>query len=90
VLRLLVDLGWDINAKGRTDGPSNQAWETALHHAAGAGELEMARVILDLGGDPAVRDGRFNTRPLDWARYFNQPELVDLLAPLTVDLVPSE
>ncbi|MGH9105801.1 MAG: ankyrin repeat domain-containing protein [Acidimicrobiales bacterium] len=90
VLRLLVDLGWDINAKGRTDGPSNQAWDTALHHAAGAGELDLARVILDLGGDTAVRDGRFNTRPLDWARYFNQPELVDLLEPLTVDPAPSE
>jgi hypothetical protein len=53
-------------------------------------ELDLARVILDLGGDPAVRDGRFNTRPLDWARYFNEPELVDLLEPLTVDPAPSE
>ena len=35
VIRLLVGLGFDINAKGRTDGVGTSEWETALHHAAG-------------------------------------------------------
>jgi ankyrin repeat protein len=84
VLRILVDLRWDINALGRTDRPnSKHAWHTALHHAADAGDVDLARTLLELGADPAVRDRRFDGTPLDWARHANRPELVLLLEPLT-------
>lgn len=59
VIRLLVGLGFDINAKGRTDGVGTSEWETALHHAAGKGDLDLVRELIALGADPDIRDTRF-------------------------------
>ena len=53
---------------GRTDVPSDQPWQTALHKAAEDGHLELARTLLRLGADPDVRDHRFGSTPLGWAR----------------------
>jgi hypothetical protein len=83
VVEILAELGFDVNAKGRTDGPSDQPWQTALHKAAEDGNLELARTLLRLGADPDIRDHRFNSPPLGWARYFGQQPLIDLLEPLT-------
>jgi ankyrin repeat protein len=82
-VEILAELGFDVNAKGRTDMPSDQPWQTALHQAAGDGNLELARTLLRLGADPDLRDHRFNGTPLSWARHFGQRELVELLQPLT-------
>jgi ankyrin repeat protein len=82
-VELAAELGFDVNAKGRTDMPCDQPWQTALHKAAEDGNLELARTLLRLGADPDLRDHRFNGTPLSWARYFGQQELVDLLEPLT-------
>jgi ankyrin repeat protein len=82
-VELLVELGFDVNAKGRTDAPLDQPWQTALHEAAGVGNLELARTLLRLGADPDIRDARFDGTPLSWARYFGQQELIELLEPLT-------
>jgi hypothetical protein len=82
-VELLVELGFDVNAKGRTDVPSDQPWQTALHKAAEDGNLELAVALLRLGADPSIRDARFDGTPLSWARYFGQQELIDLLEPLT-------
>jgi ankyrin repeat protein len=82
-VRLLVELGFDINAKGRTDIPSNQPWQTALHKAVEDGDLDLAQTLLRLGADPDIKDTRFASTPLGWARYFGHQELIDLLAPLT-------
>ena len=82
-VELLAELGFDVNAKGRTDMPSDQPWQTALHQAAGDGNVELARTLLRLGADPDLRDHRFNGTPLSWARHFGQQELVELLQPLT-------
>jgi ankyrin repeat protein len=76
---LLVELGFDVNARGRGDAPVEGGWETALHHAASRGDLELARLLLVLGADPGIRDARFDATPLDWARHFNQHAMVDLL-----------
>ena len=80
---ILVELGFDVNARGRTDVPSDQPWQTALHKAAEDGNVELARTLLRLGADPDVRDHRFDSTPLGWARYFGQQPLIDLLEPLT-------
>jgi ankyrin repeat protein len=79
-IEFLVELGFDVNAMGRTDIPSDQPWQTALHKAAEDGNLEMATALLRLGADPGIRDARFDGTPLDWARYFGQGALADLLA----------
>ncbi len=80
---VLAGLGFDVNALGRTDVPSDQPWQTALHKAAEDGHLELARTLLRLGADPDLRDRRFGSTPLGWARYFGQEPLIALLEPLT-------
>jgi ankyrin repeat protein len=82
-VELLAALGFDVNAKGRTDIPSDQPWQTALHKAAEDGNLELARTLLRLGADPDIRDERFGSTPLGWARRNGHQALVDLLEPLT-------
>ena len=80
---LLVELGFDVNALGRTDVPMEQEWETALHEAAGTGDLELAQLLLDLGADPNIKDGRFDATPLGWADHFGERAMVELLTPRT-------
>src|SRR5579859_6728771 len=82
-VEFLVELGFDVNARGRTDVPSDQPWQTALHKAAEDGNLALARTLLRLGADPNVRDYRFDSTPLGWARYFSRPALIELLEPVT-------
>ena len=69
---LLASLGFDVNARGRGDVPVEQPWQTALHEAAAAGNIELGRLLLDLGADPTIRDARFDATPLDWARHLGR------------------
>ena len=55
----------------------------SLHAAAGDGNAELARTLLRLGADPGIRDERFGSTPLGWARHFGQQALIDLLEPIT-------
>jgi hypothetical protein len=80
---LLAGLGFDVNARGRSDVPAADPWQTALHVAAMDGRLDLARSLVRLGADPTIRDQRFDSTPLGWARYFGQEQLVALLEPLT-------
>ena len=82
-VELLAGLGFNVNAKGRSDAPADDPWQTALHVAAMEGHLELARILLGLGADPDIRDQRFDSTPLGWARYFGQEQLIKLLEPLT-------
>lgn len=82
-VELLAELGFDVNALGRADAPVEQEWETALHHSAGEGNVELTRRLLALGADPHIRDCRFDATPLDWARHLHQPATAELLEPLT-------
>jgi len=83
VVRLLLDLGFDVNARGRGDVPIEDPWETALHHAAHHAHVELARLLLDAGADPDSRDARFDAPPLGWAQHAGAAETVELLTPLT-------
>jgi len=82
-VELLAGLGFDVNAMGRSDAPASDPWQTALHVAAMEGNLGLAQSLLSLGADPDIRDQRFDSTPLGWARYFGQQQLIDLLEPLT-------
>jgi ankyrin repeat protein len=81
-VRLLIEFGFDVNALGRGDIPAEAPWRTALHEAALAGDVEMARLLLDLGADPNVRSASGAT-PLAAARRHGQQAAAELLAPLT-------
>ena len=52
---------------------------TPLHLAAGAGQLEVMRVLLAHGADPAAEDPQFHATPLQWADFLNEPHAVALL-----------
>lgn len=83
--RTLLELGFDVNALGRGDQPINGSWETALHVAADAGRIDLIRLLLDHGADPAVRDVRFGATPLGWAEHAGRADAADVLRPLTPD-----
>lgn len=85
VVELALDTGFGIDALGRADVPIEEPWETALHVAAHAGDLELIRLLLDRGADPTIRDGRFRGRPLEWARHGGQAEAVAILEVVTPD-----
>jgi ankyrin repeat protein len=81
---LLIQAGFDVNSYGRSDGPFDDPWHTALHVAAEDGNLPLARRLLALGADPRLLDKHYRSTPLGWARHFGQQPLIDLLRPLTV------
>jgi hypothetical protein len=80
---LAVAQGFDINAKGRTDAPVEQPWETALHTAVGNHDEAMVRLLISLGADPSITDKRFNATPRGWAEHFGDDEMAALLDELT-------
>ncbi len=69
-VRLLVDLGFDVNARRRT---------TALHEAALRGDLPMVVLLLDLGADPTIVDEKYDATPRGWAQHGNQTDVVEYL-----------
>lgn len=73
-VRMLAGLGFDVNAgTGRT----------ALHHAAGAGDLDLVRLLVELGGDLTALDAEWSSTPLGWAEWFHQRAVAEYLRPLT-------
>ena len=69
-VRLLVAAGFDVNGAGGS---------TPLHDAAYAGDLTMARLLVELGADLERRDPVHHTTPLQWAEYAHADELVTFL-----------
>jgi len=74
-VRRAVELGWDVDRPARTDVPSDQEWETALHAAAGNGDAEMVGLLLELGADPSATDCRFQATAAQWAEHFGHHAL---------------
>lgn len=74
-VRWLIARGADVNAK-RILWDCNHA---ALHVAAEHGAVDLARLLLDAGADPGVRDDKYGATPLGWAEYCGQPAIAELL-----------
>jgi Ankyrin repeats (3 copies) len=70
---LLIELGFDVNARSRT---------APLHEAAMRGNLPVIRLLLDHGADPNVRDRGHHATPAGWAEHHGQPEAQQLLEAL--------
>jgi ankyrin repeat protein len=52
---------------------------TPLHLAAAFGHAEAVHLLLQAGADPGIRDNKHDGNAIDWARYFGQPEIVQIL-----------
>jgi ankyrin repeat protein len=75
-IRLIVGLGVDVN--GMVPGTGMD--RAVLHNAAGWGEFDVVKLLIELGADPNLRDLTYHATPIGWARYNgNQPEVVDYL-----------
>jgi hypothetical protein len=62
--------------------PPSTEGRTALHLAAGAGELAVVKTLLDHGADPSITDPVFHATPLQWAQFLRHPEVVAHLSDL--------
>ena len=67
---LLIELGFDVNARPRT---------APLHEAAMRGNLPVIRLLLDHGADPNIHDTGYHATPAGWAEHHGQREAQQLL-----------
>ena len=70
---VLIELGFDVNARSRT---------APLHEAAMRGNLDIIRLLLEHGADPNVRDLGYEATPAGWAEHFGHSEAQRHLAAL--------
>jgi ankyrin repeat protein len=76
MIRMLIEAGVDVNGFSR--------WGTALHRAASNGNVEVGRVLLELGADPKLRipadeEDCGNMTPLEVAQEFEKKKMVAFL-----------
>ncbi len=77
-LRLLVELGADVN--GKTGSPRRWPHDTSpLWWAAHAGRLDAVKLLVELGADVHARDPNYNATPLASANYKGQRKVVEYL-----------
>jgi ankyrin repeat protein len=74
-VRWLIAHGIDVNAKR----PMWDCNHTALHMTTENGAIDIARVLLDAGADPNIRDDKYNATVLGWANFFCRDELAVLM-----------
>jgi ankyrin repeat protein len=78
-----MGVGGGTGGADARDVSGNQPWHTAVHVAAEKGDLAVARTLLELGADPNIFDKHYQSTPLGWACYFDQPAVAELLEPVT-------
>jgi ankyrin repeat protein len=74
-VRWLIAHGVDVDAK-------RVLWDcnhTALHMTAESGAIEIARMLLDAGADPDIRDDKYDATVLGWAEFCGQQQVAQLI-----------
>jgi ankyrin repeat protein len=74
-IRWLLAHGIDVNARR----PMWDCHHTALHMTVESGAIDIARLLLDAGADPNVRDDKFHSTALGWAEFFDRDEIAKLI-----------
>jgi ankyrin repeat protein len=44
-----------------------------------SGAIDIARLLLDAGADPDIRDDKYNATALGWADFFGRADFADLI-----------
>ena len=44
-----------------------------------SGALEIARLLLDAGADPHIRDDKYQATALGWSEFFGRQDFADLI-----------
>ena len=73
--RWLIAHGVDVNAK-------RLMWDcnhTALHMTIENGDIALARMLLDAGADPNIRDDKYDATALGWADFFSRADFAQLV-----------
>jgi ankyrin repeat protein/ketosteroid isomerase-like protein len=70
---LLIELGFDVNARSRT---------APLHEAAMRGNIPVIRLLLEHGADPNIHDTGYDATPAGWAEHHGQHDAQHLLEAL--------
>jgi ankyrin repeat protein len=76
IVRLLLDAGEDPNRYNPVGGHSHT---TPLHQAAGAGDFEMVRLLVERGARLDLKDVLWRATPADWARHGGKTEIESYL-----------
>jgi ankyrin repeat protein len=79
--RNLLAIRWLI-ARGVAVSAKRPMWDcnhTALHMTVENGTIEIARMLLDAGADPNVRDDKYHATALGWAEYFCRDDFAALV-----------
>ena len=74
-IRWLIGHGSDVNAKR----PMWDCNHTALHMTVESGAIDIARMLLDAGADPNIRDDKYDATALGWADFFGRGDFAALI-----------
>ena len=76
IVRMMLEAG---EAPDRYNPEHFHKHSTPLHQAAFRGDLEMAKLLLQYGAKPDLKDRIYHSNPLGWAIHAGQPEMENLL-----------
>lgn len=77
----LPAIGW-LLSHGVAVNAKRSIWDcnhTALHMTIESGAIDIARLLLQAGADPNVRDDKYHATALGWAEFFGRPEFAKLI-----------
>lgn len=74
-VKWLLEHGADVNELS----DHYDATVTALHMAAWGGHVDVAKVLLDAGADPRIKDTKHDSDALGWAEFFGRVDVVRLI-----------